>query len=448
MHDAGKKPERDSNNSIAVESERVLLGSILADGNLSPLLNDLTSDEFYLLFHQGVFAAMQELHEGGEILEPGAIAQVMQSRGVSKDLCSQVRVVGLAHGIPPMLDVVRYKTQIKKSAATRKFVKTQYDLLQKLTDGSVELEEAINQTQVRLQDAKESTASVNTFVPISDLIETALKPELELYRRDTSTRVSLGIPFIDSKLRGGVGKKQLIILVSRTGGGKSSMAWWLCASLGKQGVPSAFASLEMSDVELLERALIQEANADFYSGYSMDSLRAGMAESDLRILHGFADSLKQVPIYLSTKSQTLGSLRREADYLIREKYVRLLCVDYLQLVKNENARGKSKSDMVEEVARGLKEIARDLDIPVIALCQMNREGSKTNQDVLYSLRGSSEIEQAADIVMHFDFEDGEADWLHGSLKIKKGRNVGKAPMWIDFNPKIMTFREGSEIVQK
>jgi replicative DNA helicase len=386
-----------------VEAEQSLLGSILIDQDAMIKIGDVThADDFYRDSHRVVFDAMLDLYERHEPIDILTVGNRLEEKGKLQHVGGRAYLVELSNAVPTSAHIVHYAQIVQKKASLRRLI----DAASRIT--SLGYEEA-SDIDLTLDEAERTLFGVsqnltkNAFVPISRVLTDAFDRIDELHRERGKLRgVPTGFKELDDLLAG-LQKSDLLILAARPSVGKTALAMNVAANVAlKAKAPVAVFSLEMSKEQLVDRMICAEAGVDLWK---MRTGRLSDRDEDFpRIGHALG-VLSEAPIFIDdSPSLTVMELRTKARRMQAEHGLGLIIIDYLQLMEGRNKKSGGDDNRVQEVSeisRGLKQIARELCVPVLALAQLSRavELNKPAIPRLAHLRDSGSIEQDADVVL-------------------------------------------------
>ena len=386
-----------------VEAEQSLLGSLLIDKEaLLKVADILSPEDFYRDHNRIVFEAILELFERHEPIDVLTLGNRLEELNVLTRIGGRATLVDLSNAVPTSAHVVHYAQIVQKKATLRRLLSAAATISELGFAEEDEVDATLDQAERALFSVSQKVLK-NSFVPMRSVLSSAFERIDELHQNPGALR---GVPsgFTDlDQLLAGFQRSDLIILAGRPSCGKTSLALDIARSVAvKEKLPVAFFSLEMSKEQLVDRMISSEAGVDLWK------LRTGrLSERDddfSRIGNAFG-TLSEAPIYIDD-SPTLSvlQLRTKARRLKTEHGIGIILIDYLQLMegnKKSSANSDNRVQEVSEISRGLKQIARELQVPVIALAQLSRavEQNKPAIPRLSHLRDSGSIEQDADVVM-------------------------------------------------
>jgi replicative DNA helicase len=398
-----------------LEAEQALLGVLLYDnGALERLTDTLGANHFFEPFHGRLFAAVQGHVRRGHLAEPILIAEQF-ARDPAFDALGGVRYLAdLVDRAPPASNAPDYARVIYDLALRRDLIRLGGDIAAAAQAGDPDktAREQIEAAEQQLYALAETGAASTGFIEFSKSLAGAVEMAAEAFRRDGGiSGVATGLTDLDKQL-GGLHPSDLLILAARPAMGKSALAANIAFNVARHyawepqpdgsrrsasGGVVAFFSLEMSAEQLAMRLLAEVAEVP------SDKIRKGEinAVEFARLREGAAE-IAEHPLYIdATGGLSIGKLAARARRLKRTSGLDLVIVDYLQLVTTDDARVENRVQAVSQVTQGLKALAKELSVPVIALSQLSRqvETRDDNRPQLSDLRESGSIEQDADVVM-------------------------------------------------
>ncbi len=420
------------------EAEESVLGSVLIDKEAILKVADLvTADDFYKPSHRYIYQSCIDLHEKGEPIDVVSLVNRLREKKILAEVGGEVSVTHLATTVPTAGNVGHYGSIVQKTATLRRLISAA------ATISDMGFEEA-QEVDTVLDDAEQLLFSVSRehrqqhFTKVSEALEEAFERIDRLNKGSQGLRgVPTGFAELDRKLAGWQ-KSDLIILAARPSVGKTTLALDFARHAALAGTTVGLFSLEMSKEQLVDRLLAAHAHVDLWR------MRSGKLEvegeyDDFSRLGQAMGELSEAPLFIDDHaSNNVMGMRTMARRLQSEHDLGLLVIDYLQLMES-NKYKDNRVQEVSDISRGLKKLAIELDIPIIALSQLNRgvELRTDQRPKLSDLRESGSLEQDSDIVMfiHRDndqFEEGRQrpDAYDVSLLIEKHRNgpTGEIPL--------------------
>jgi replicative DNA helicase len=407
------------------EAERAVLGAILLDPtSLLMVLEKLRDEEFYVEAHRIIYAACIALHERGQAADLLTVTNYLREQGQLERVGGAAYLSSMVDALPDVANAVHYGEIVHDKSVKRRLIAAAQRILTTCSMDHGEAREAVESAQRDVYHIAEDTLA-GGLLHIRGLAETELQA-LEDSRTSHSALTGLDTGYVRlNELTSGFQHKDLIILAARPSMGKTSLGMNICAHAALRGNQKvAIFSLEMSSEQLVRRLLSAEARVDqkrLSGGY--------LAKSDWPKLEMAAQALQDVNIWIDdSPGITVLELSAKARRLKQEQGLDLVMVDYMQLMSG-GGRFNSRTEEVSAISRGLKGVAKDLDVPLLVLSQLSRQPERRGGDhrpQLSDLRESGSIEQDADVVMFIirpSVYDREAeDPRKAELIIAKQRN--------------------------
>lgn len=387
-----------------LEAEMGVLGSIL----LMPEACDdvamiLRPEDFHDDANQRLFENMLGMHDEGRKIDVTLLTERLKSNGVYELIGGAAYLVKVANSVPNAAHAVYYSNIVREKATFRSLINASTEILRDAYDETNEAKELLSQAEQRIfsiLDARGSSKVSN----IRDILHEAMD-RLDAISRGEHTNGAVESGFADlDALTGGLHQSELIILAARPSMGKTALAMNIAENVAmKFEVPTLFVSLEMSSIELADRLLCSIARVNGHR------LRNGtLSQQDKRRLVDKAAEISTAPLFVDdSPSRTVTEIAAAARRIRRrEGTLGLIVIDYLQLIEPDNPKDP-RQEQVAKVARRLKGLARELEVPVLCLAQVSRqaEDSKFHRPRLSHLRESGAIEQDADVVMFVHREE-------------------------------------------
>lgn len=396
-------PETDGLGRIppkAIDLEKAILGALLIESTAYPEVCQLLSPEsFYLRSHQLIYQAIEELHNENLPSDLLTVTQRLKERGQLEAAGGTVYISELSSNIVSSTHIQYHAQIVQQKKLARDMITYGMNVVSEAYDESEDIDDVMNRAENKLTEitglnTKGSVQSITDALPATlSAIGAARSNE------DGLTGISTGFSGID-KLTSGWQDSDLIIIAARPSMGKTAFVLSMAKQIAiDHEVPLAFFSLEMSTSQLVKRLLSNLAAID---GSKLTSGNLTQREWDL--LDYKAKDAFGKPLYIDdTANISLFEFRTKARRLVRDKGVRCIIIDYLQLMTSETRQNMSREQEVSSISRGLKQLAKELSVPVIALSQLNRGvenriGIEGKRPQLADLRESGAIEQDADIV--------------------------------------------------
>jgi replicative DNA helicase len=400
-----------------LEAEQALLGAVLFDNEAYHRVIALEARDFSEPFHGRLWEAMERLIQRGRGAEPIVLIDQFRDDPAFNDLGGLRYLADLVDRAPPGFSAPTYAEQVKELAMRRGLVRIAGDMIERAnSDHETPGADQIVETEAELYRLAEvRSGAAGGFVTFETVVHGAVGMAEEAFARDGGlVGLSTGLIDLDQKL-GGLHPSDLLILAGRPSMGKTALATNIAFHVAREGAPVGFFSLEMSGEQLALRILSE------VSGVSGDKIRKGATDAtEIARIRDAGEEIARTPLFVdATGGLAIAKLTARARRLKRLHGLRLIVVDYLQLVTVSSKPGANRVNEVSEVTMGLKALAKELGVPVIALSQLSRavEQRDDKRPQLSDLRESGSIEQDADAVM-FVFREayylGRAEPREGS----------------------------------
>lgn len=412
------------------EFEQALLGCILTDAQaVLPLcIGKITPECFYDLRHQTIYQTALELYDDQSPVEPLSVYERLQTWGKADQVGGITYITQLPDNIPSSANAEYYLGIIREKAQARSMIRVCTDAVGRLHEGEGEIAEVLDGIErdvLRTAEARVTNDTPSTL----ELVRQAIH-NFETYNSRQGELVGLDTGFSDfNRMTTGLRNGDMIVIAGRPSMGKTSLAMNIAEHVAVDlHLPTAVFSLEMTGEQLMERMLATRSRVN------LRNIREGfLADRDLPRITLASSQISQAPLYIDDKaSQSILEVRAKARRLHSQHNLRLVVIDYLQLMTSigSKRRYESRQQEVSDISSGVKALAKELNLPVIVLSQLNRdvERDKNRAPRLSDLRESGTIEQDADLVAMLyrrrgdddDDDDGEAAFVQ--LIIAKQRN--------------------------
>jgi len=401
-----------------VPAEQSVLGAMLLSKDaIADVVESLKEGDFYRPVHQTIYGAIIDLYGRGEPADAITVAGALNKSGELARIGGAPYLHTLVAGVPTAANAGYYARIVSERAIMRRLVEAGTRITQMGYTADGEIDDVVDRAQAEVYDVTERRMSED-YRPLSELMGDALA-EIEAIGNRGGQMVGVPTGFSElDKITNGLHPGQLIIVAARPGMGKSTLALDLARSASiKNNLASAIFSLEMSRNEIAMRLLSAEASV------SLNSMRGGnLVDADWERIAKRMGTVNQAPLFIDdSPNMTMMEIRAKARRLKQRHDLRLIVIDYIQLMSS-GKRVESRQVEVSEFSRSLKLLAKELDVPVVALSQLNR-GPEQRQDkkpMLSDLRESGSLEQDADMVIllhregHYEPESqrrGESDFI-------------------------------------
>ena len=415
-------PDRLPPQDLAAEAS-VLGAMMLSKDAIADVVEHLRESDFYKPSHATIFGVAIDLYGRGEPVDALTVSAELSRRGEAARVGGAAYLHTLVQGVPTAANASYYAQIVSERAILRRLVEAGTRIVQLGYAGQGNIDDVVDRAQAEVYDVTERRAS-DDYKPLSELMGDALN-EIEAIGSHGGERVGVPTGFEDfDRLTNGLHPGQLVIVAARPAIGKSTLAldFARAASVG-HGLTSVFFSLEMGRNEIVMRLLSAEA------GVSLHNMRSGgMNDNDWQKLARKMSAVSEAPLFIDdSPNLTMMEIRAKARRLKQRHNLKLIVLDYMQLMTS-GKKVESRQQEVSEFSRNLKLLAKELEVPIIALSQLNRgpEQRTDKKPMLSDLRESGSLEQDADVVILIHRDDaydrdspraGEAD-----LIVAKHRN--------------------------
>ena len=379
-----------------LEAEQSVLGGILLENEaLNEVADTLKSDDFYRRSHQIIFEALIHLSDKSEPADLITLTELLKSKNTLETIGGSAYLATLISGVPTASNIKAYAKIVKEKSVLRRLIKVASDITTRGYEDSADVEDFLDYAEASLFEVTDAQQKAGV-IPIKELIKGSFKKIEELHQRKSQI---IGVPsgFNDfDKLTSGLQPSDLIVIAGRPSMGKTSFALNIVqhAAVATKK-PVLFFSLEMSKEQVVMRLLTA------ISKVHASRLRIGnLNDQDWPKLTKAAGYLAEAPIYIDdTPSMTVLEMKAKCRRMKAREDLSLIVIDYLQLMRS---RGfvESREKEISEISRSLKALAKELQVPVVALSQLNRavESRQDKRPMMADLRESGAIEQDADII--------------------------------------------------
>ncbi|MEI6528226.1 MAG: replicative DNA helicase [bacterium] len=421
----------------SIESEKALLGSVmLRPEAIHDIMDVIQADAFYSEKHRIIFESMADLFHKNEPIDLLTLSQRLKNKEQLDQIGGMGYLTELVNMVPSSSNAEHYAEIVQKKAITRRLLEASEHVSLICYDEAEDFHTLLDTAEKEIYEVTQGATS-NKFIRLADAIGPAMDRLDRLHKtKDELRGVPTGFRDLDAKLSG-LQKSDLIILAARPSCGKTSLALDIARQAAiKHQIPVAIFSLEMSNQQLVDRMIAAESRVDAWK------LRTGKLtlDSEFEKIRNSLGPLSQAPIYVDDQpANNILKMRGVIRRLKNEKGIGLVIVDYLQLMAPVQSKGSDNVvQQVTEISRSLKHLAREFDVPVLALSQLSRAvEQRGGRPRLSDLRDSGSIEQDADVVMFIHREDKYKDESEktniAEILIEKHRNgpTGKIDLYFD-----------------
>lgn len=380
-----------------IDAEQSVLGAMLLDRDaIFRVMEFLKPEDFYRESHRLLYQVILELSEDGKPVDLITVTDLLKDKGELEKIGGITYVATLANLVPTAANAEYYARIVEEKALTRSLISLSTRIASRGYENTASAEELLDEAEKSILDLGQRRSSA-AFIPVKDILVDTFESLENIYNnRGKVTGVPSGFLELD-RLTNGFQKGDLIILAARPSMGKTAMATLVGQHAAvKHQVPVGIFSLEMSKEQLVQRMLCCEAMVDAHK------VRTGnLSDEDWGKLSEAARYLSRAPIYLDdTGAATVREMKSKARRLKAERGLGLIVIDYLQLMSG-GKRIENRQQEIAEISRNLKGLAKELEVPVLALSQLSRavESRTDKRPMMSDLRESGSIEQDADVIM-------------------------------------------------
>ena len=425
------------------QAEASLIGSLLLDKDAIIKVADIVhTEDFYVEKNGLIFDAIIRLFEKREPIDMVTLSEELEKQGVLKEVGGSSYITDMVNNVPSAAHVAQYGQIVAQKATLRRLIGAASEINNLAYDEDQQLDGLLDKAEQTLFDVSQKHLRQN-FVSIKDVLAESFNRRDSLHKDKDSLRgIPTGFKGIDNILAG-LQKSDLIILGARPSMGKTSLALNIAQNVAtKEGVPVGIFSLKMSKEQLIDRLLASEAGIDSWK------LRTGnLEDKDFEKINKAMGVLAEAPLYIDDSAMAnVMEMRTKARRLQSEHDLGLIVIDYIQLMSGRSNNSENRVQEISEISRGLKGLARELNVPVIALSQLSRSVEQRSPKIpqLSDLRESGSIEQDADVVMFIyreDYYDKDTEKKNiADILIKKHRNGPTGEVELFFQPDQTLFR--------
>ena len=426
-------------------AEKSLLGAIMLDENILPeIMTMIKPSDFYEERHGKIFKAMSNLYDAHRPIDLLTLTNELKSLKLLKEVGGASYLTELSNFVPAASHAKAYAEIVEKNATRRRLIKAGTEIANKAYSDDAEVNELIGKAEQELFEVSDKIIK-SDYKPMGELLDDAFNRIETLHNNKGALRgLKTGFRDIDKKTAG-LQKGDLVIIGARPAMGKTTFAQNLAynvASINNRGV--LFFSMEMAANEIIDRMISD------VSGVGNWGIRTGnLSDEEFAKIGDAMGEMAEIPIYIDdTSSMTIMELRNKARRAVHDHDIGVVIIDYLQLLDGSDRYKGQRVQEVTEISRGLKILARELNIPVIALAQLSRNvtGRENPRPILSDLRDSGSIEQDADLVMflhrpdYYKQNDDNYEETHiTEVIIAKHRHGETGRVDLYFHPELLRF---------
>ena len=389
----------------AVEAEKSVLGCLLLDKDATLKVADfLDPSDFYHDHHRFVYEVCIDLFHRAEPIDVVTVATRLEAKDQLKLIGGPEYLAELQNTVPITTHIFQYAQLIKHRSTLRKLIKAGNTITGLGYESEKKIEELLEKAEKELFSISQ-TFLKNRFVAIKEVLNSSYERFSEIHENPdlaNKNRIQTHFKDLDSKLNGGFNRSDLVIMAARPSMGKTALSLAICQNAAiEHGKRVGVISLEMSKEQLVERMFCGLLGVDSWKLH-----KGKLTETDFERMGPVMDKLGSAPIFIDdSMGSSMSELRAKVRRLHMEHGLDILMIDYLQLMSGDNPMNRVQE--ISEISRSLKELARELNIPILALSQLSRsvESRPDKRPILSDLRDSGSIEQDADVVMMLYRED-------------------------------------------
>ncbi len=426
-----------------LEAEQAALGSVLLDPDtISELIHILKPDDFYNNNHKTIFTAMLSLYEKGQKIDLITLVDELRSLDTLNVIGGPAYLAKLSEIVPSSANITNYALIVQEHAKRRGVIKLAAKLTQQAHDLSIDINQLMDQVEEEMFALTHNREELG-YRSMNEIVPQAMNTIMEIAKDPHHFEgIMSGFEDLDNLLNG-FQKSSFVVVGARPNVGKTAFGLNIATHIAlRSKIPAAFFSLEMPDLELMYRILASE------SRISSERFKKGMYKNKEEILKltDVAGRIYEAPLHIIDRpGLKLLELRSLARRLKAEKNIGIIFIDYLGLLVHENS-SLQRWEQFSDISRSLKALARELNIPIVALAQLRREAEGKNIPMLADLRDSGSIEQDADLILFLhrereiekDIKD-QSDFVPTDLYIAKNRNGQTGKITLMFFKSITRF---------
>ena len=424
-----------------LEAEQSCLGSIILDNEyINEAIQKIRVDDLYFEKNRIIYQIIIEIHDKGIPVDLVTLTNALNDKGLLEKTGGAEYLNDLANIVPSSANFAYYAQIVFEKSLLRRLISASNQILSNAYEEDATISDIMDEAEKAIFDVTHRRITQD-FQKIGDLILNTIQTIEKLFeKQEYVTGIPSGIIKLD-EMTSGFQNSELIIIAARPSRGKSSLAINIAEHVAVDNkIPIAFFSLEMASEQILIRLLGSQAKVD------IKALRSGFfPDSDWHALTNAAALLHDAPVYIDdTPNLGLMELRAKARRVVAKHKIKLILLDYLQLI-TLSTRKENRQQEISEISRSLKALARELKIPIIALSQLRRLQNETDRPTLSDLRESGAIEQDADVVIfiHQPKADNEEENSSAPLKyellLEKQRNGPTGRLEVLFHKKYTKF---------
>ena len=441
----------------ALDMEQAVLGALMIDKDAFSIVSEILRPEtFYEPRNQKIYQAIQTLNMSERPVDIMTVTEQLKKDGTLEDVGGPAYIMDLSSHVASSAHIEYHSRVLAQKFMARQLISFASVIETKAFDETQDVDELMQEAEGSLFELSQKNLRQD-YTQIDPVVKNAVDIlQRAAANTDGLTGISTGYTDLDDKTSGWQ-NSDLVIIAGRPAMGKTAFALSLAKNIAIDNrIPVAFFSLEMSNVQLVNRLI---SNVCEISGKKI--LNGQLDQEEWKRLDSRLRRLQGAPLYVDdTPGMSIFELRTKARRLVREKGVRIIMIDYLQLMNANGARFGSRQEEVSTISRSLKGLAKELDIPILALSQLNRgvegrEGNEGKRPMLSDLRESGAIEQDADMVCFVHrpeyyriFQDEHGNDLHGMAQIiiAKHRKGATGDVLLNFRGEFTRFQNPQDVL--
>ncbi|MCF0228354.1 MAG: replicative DNA helicase, partial [Parasporobacterium sp.] len=387
-----------------IQAEQSVIGSMLIDnGTIGPLTELLNGDDFYARQHGVIFDAMKELYRENKAVDPVTVMNRLKENGVPEETRSEELLKEILQAVPTSANAMNYGEIVYEKSTLRRLIRATEEISTDCYADNEKLDVILDSTEKKIFNLIQ-TRNTGDYKPIADVVTEVLKKIEEASRtKGHITGLSTGFADLDQRTSG-LQPSDFILVAARPSMGKTAFVLTIADYVTvKKNEAVAIFSLEMSAGQLVNRMLAMESQIDAMT------LRTGeLSDRDWDALMEGSEAIGNSKLIIDdTPGISLSEFRSKCRKYKLEHDIKLIIIDYIQLMSGSGSKGENRQQEVSEISRGIKQVARELNVPIIILSQLNRavESRADHRPMLADIRESGAIEQDADVVMFIYRDD-------------------------------------------
>jgi len=391
--------------------ERQMIGQCLLDSKRCSV--ELAASDFHNPLWREAWSAIEHLDANSQTIDPFTVHEIVQKQ-ISTVATSTITNATL--GLVPTHDVTPYVRQLRDLAVRRYLIRQLSQQVEAL-ESAAEVVDVLGHLDDKISYVRtDYGAKEERFVSLQQIVDEELAPALDQLHAGETHKIATGYEPLDRAFGGGLSTSDVMIVAGLPGGGKSAFVLQMAWQIARQNVPVAFLSGEMTNRENGLRMLSQMAK--FYNLNAVTHITA----SEREVLRQWLEPMRQLPIHFDSRTSDVRTLRPLIKALVKQKGVKVLIIDYIQLLKLDGADKVNRTERITEASQEIKRIANELEICVVEVAQFNRVGAKSGKPSMHDLEASSQLEKDASLIVIIDADEERRQDV--TLRVVKGRNAG------------------------